>query len=327
MRDLATLPKAHLHIHLEAGMRPSTLADLSAKYGLEMPTIRGYGSFAAFSDMYAGATAVLQTADDWYRLADELCEDHVRDGAVYLEPSFWAGHFIDRFGSSDACWDLVLDTFMAAADRYGITIRFMAAADRVVDSSEQACALARQAVALRDRGVVGFGLANDEVGHPPQGFVEAFAIAKDGGLLCTPHAGELEGAHFVRDSVELLGADRIQHGVRSFEMPGLVEQLAQWGTCLDVCPTSNIMLSVFESLAVHPLPALLDAGVRCSVNADDPLLFGPGLLDEYELCRREFGFDDARMAFIATCSIEASGAPDSVKATALAGISDWLAND
>jgi adenosine deaminase len=130
----------------------------------------------------------------------------------------------------------------------------------------------------------------------------------------------------VRDSVDLLGADRIQHGVRSFEVPGLVEDLAARGVCLDVCPTSNIMLSVFPSLADHPLPKLIEAGVKVSVNADDPLLFGPSMLDEYELCRREFGFTDEQLAYVARCSIECSGASASLKVSAMAGIDAWLAS-
>ena len=325
VRSLADLPKAHLHLHLEAGMRPSTLADLAAKYGLEMPTIRGYGSFSAFSEMYVAATVVLRAPEDWHRLAQEICEDHVADGAVYLEPSFWAANYRHVFASDQECWSFVLETFHEAAAQHGLTVRFMAAIDRVRDSLEEANVLAKLALALRDDGVVSFGLHNDEVEHPPLDFVPAFAIAKEGGLLITPHAGELEGGEFVRQSVHLLGADRIQHGVRSFEIDGLVDELAALGTCLDVCPTSNIMLGVFPDLAAHPLPRLLDAGVRCSVNADDPLLFGPGLLDEYELCRREFGFDDARMADIARSSIEAGGAPFDVKKTALSGIDAWLA--
>lgn len=326
MRDLRALPKAHLHIHLEAGMRPSTLADLAAKYSMPMPEIRGYGSFAAFSDMYVGAVAVLRERDDWERLADELMADHVADGAVYLEPSFGAINYRDRFASDRDCWDLVLDVFDAAATRHGISLRWMVPVDRVMETPEDALATARLAVALRDHGAVSFGLHNDEVGHPPGDFVEAFRIARDGGLMSTPHAGELEHAGFVADSVDLLGATRIQHGVRAFEMDGLVERLAEQRICLDVCPTSNLMLSVFPSLEHHSLPALLDAGVPCSVNADDPLLFGPDLLDEYELCRDKLGFDDARMAHIARCSIEFGGAPPEVKAAALAGIDAWLAS-
>jgi len=325
MRDLAALPKGHLHLHLEAGMDPALLAELCGKYDMAVPEIRGYGSFAAFSETYAAATQALRDRDDWERFADELCAEHAREGAVYMEPSFWAGNFADRFDSDESCWEYVMGVFRPAAAKHGITLRWMFALDRCQDDLATSIRLAKLAVALKDEGVVSFGLANDEVGHPPQDFVDAFRIAKEGGLLCTPHAGELEGPHFVKDSIDLLAADRIQHGVRSFEMPGLVEELAERGTTLDVCPTSNIMLSIFPSLEEHPLGRLLDAGVRCSVNADDPLLFGPGLLEEYQLCRESFGFDDERMAFIARCSITGGGAPDDVKASALAAIDAWLA--
>jgi adenosine deaminase len=180
-------------------------------------------------------------------------------------------------------------------------------------------------VRRRDEGIVALGLHNDEIGHPPADFVDAFRIALDGGLLSTPHAGELEHGGYVRDSIDLLGAHRIQHGIRAVEVDGLVERLAAEEICLDVCPTSNLLLGVVPSLAVHPVGALLDAGVPCSVNADDPLLFGPGVLEEYELCRAEFGFDDDRMAAIARASIVHSGAPDELKRDAIAGIDAWLA--
>jgi len=328
VRDLKALPKAHLHLHLELGMRPTTLADLAAKYDEPVPVIRGYGNFTAFSATCQAAMHFLRTRDDWERLADEVCADAVADGAVYIEPSFWARRYRSIWGSEEATWQMVMDLFADAADRHGICVRFMAPVDRVLDDDADSVALAELALRLQSRddgmGVVSFGLHNDEVGHPPQDFVEAFRIARDGGLIITPHAGELEHGQFVQDSVDLLGAHRIQHGVRSFEVPGLVEQLVEQGVCLDVCPTSNIMLGVFPSLADHPLPRLLAAGVRCSVNADDPLLFGPSMLDEYELCRREFGLSDEQLAFIARCSIESGGAPADVKTAALAGIEAWL---
>jgi adenosine deaminase len=322
-KDLALLPKSHLHLHLEAGMRPTLLAELAAKYDREVPEIRGFGNFTAFSETYMAATDVLRERDDWERMADEICAEHARDGAVYLEPSFWAALYRHRFPSDEACWEQLFEAFDAASARHGITVRFMVAVDRVFDSPDDAMKLAKLALSYPQH-VVSFGLHNDEVGHPPQDFVDCFRVAREGGLLSTPHAGELERGQFVADSIELLGADRIQHGVRSLEVPGLVERIAERGVCLDVCPTSNIMLGVFPSFSVHPLPALLDAGVRCSVNGDDPLLFGPGLLDEYQLCRDTFGFDDERMAAIARASIECGGAPDEVKRAALAGVAQWL---
>jgi adenosine deaminase len=115
------------------------------------------------------------------------------------------------------------------------------------------------------------------------------------------------------------------HGVRAIEDPDLVARLADLGTCLDVCPTSNELLGVVPSLEEHPLPALLEAGVRCSINADDPLLFGPGILEEYQLCRDRLGLDDTTLAQIARSSLECSGAPRPLVAEAVREVGRWLA--
>src|SRR3954470_19663804 len=122
MRDLATLPKAHLHIHLEAGMSPELLAQLAAKYDREVPVIRGYGSFTAFSATYQAATDVLREREDWELLADHMCAEHVAEGAVYMEPAFWAGNFRNRFDSDADCWDLIFEVFDAASARHGIEV-------------------------------------------------------------------------------------------------------------------------------------------------------------------------------------------------------------
>lgn len=329
MRDLSTLPKAHLHLHLELGMRPATLADLAAKYGEQVPTVRGFGSFNAFSEMCGAAIDFMRERTDWQRLADEICADAAHDGATYIEPGFWAGQHRPHWGSDEATWRMVMEEFDAAGERHGVAVRFLAAVDRVFDDEAASIELAQLAVKLRadeDRiGVVALGLHNDEVGHPPGDFVRAFQIARDGGLLSAPHAGELDAGHVVAEAIDLLGANRIQHGVRAFEVPGLVERIVAEGVCLDVCPTSNVLLSVFPSLAAHPLPRFLDAGVRCSLNADDPLLFGPGILDEYALCRTELALTDEQLASMARSSFECSGAPAAVKQAGVAGIDAWLA--
>ena len=324
MRDLRTLPKAHLHIHLEGGMRPATLRELCDRYGMAVPAIDSYGSFSAFEATYLAACATLRTEADLRRLVAEVVADAAGAGAVWVEPSSYLPHHRQYHGRDEATLEIILDELAASAARHGIGAGFMAAADRTLDPAI-AVEQARLAAAYRDRGVVSFGLANDETGHPPEPFAPAYAITNAAGLLSTPHAGELGGPESVAGALDTLGADRIQHGVRAVEDPELVARLVGSPVCLDVCPSSNIMLSVYPSLDVHPLGALLDAGVRCSLNADDPLLFGPNLLEEYELCRRVFGFDDARMAFIARCSIDASGAPEDRKVAARAGIDRWLA--
>ncbi|MEY2464213.1 MAG: adenosine deaminase [Acidimicrobiaceae bacterium] len=323
MRDLASLPKAHLHVHLEGAMRPSTLSTLAAQYSIEVPPTRGYGSFAAFAGMYIAACGVLQCEADVRRLFDEVVEDAAQAGAVWVEPAFYLPRYADSLGSVEAVLEVALDALEESSARHGIGAGLIVAADRTVDPDE-AVELAELAVRYASQGVVAFGLANDEALFGPKPFAEAFAIATDGGLLSTPHAGELDGPASVASALDDLGAHRIQHGVRAIEDVDLVARLAASAVCLDVCPTSNVMLSVVPSLDEHPLGALLDAGVRCSVNADDPLLFGPGLLEEYELCRSELGFDDARLALIAHCSVEASGAPEALKAKSRDDIAAWL---
>jgi adenosine deaminase len=137
------------------------------------------------------------------------------------------------------------------------------------------------------------------------------------------HAGELLGPESVVTAIDLLHADRVLHGVRAIKDASLVERLAHTRICLDVCPTSNARLGVFDS-EHHPLASLLEAGVACSVNADDPLLFGVGLLVEYEYCCAQFLLSDETLAQVAENSVQASGAPLAIKTAALEGIVRWL---
>ena len=156
-------------------------------------------------------------------------------------------------------------------------------------------------------------------------FARAFAIATEGGLIAAPHAGEHRGPEAVRSALDVLGANRIQHGVRAIEDDALVARLADQPVCLDVCPTSNVALSVVPDLAHHPLPVLLERGVACSINADDPLLFGVDLLHEYEVARDVLHLDTAALARCARASIEHSGAPTALKARTSRSIDTWLA--
>ena len=325
-RDLKALPKAHLHLHLEGGMRMSTLRELAAYYGVPLTPVTSYTSFTEFAQLYEAACAVLQTHDDLRRLMRETIDDAVESGAVWIEPGIRpALHRGKKFGG-DAD---VLETYLDEGRRYGaergVGVGALVTADRTAPIAI-AFEEAELAVAYRDAGVVSFGLANDEVGHPPEAFAEPFAITRDAGLLSCPHAGELDGPASVAGALHALGADRIQHGIRCLEDPALVERLVEAGTCLDVCPTSNACLQVVPSLEEHPLPQLLAAGLRCSLNADDPLFFNEvGLLDEYELARSRLGLSDEQLADIARASIDASGAPDALKASARTGIDAWLA--
>lgn len=306
-------------------MRPGTLAELAERHGMSVPVVHGFGSFPVFAAMYVAACEVLQRPDDLRRLFEETLDDAAAAGAVYVEPAFFLPHHRARLGPDEYVLEIALDAIAGASARTGVAAGLMLASDRTRDPAD-AVEQARLAARYAGRGVVAFGLANDEAGHPPEPFAEAFAIARSAGLLSTPHAGELDGPSSVRGALDALGADRIQHGVRAVEDPALLQRLADEQICLDVCPTSNLMLSVVDDLASHPLAELLDAGVRCSLGADDPLLFGPGLLEEYELCRSTLGLSDGQLATIARSSLTASGAAPGVVEAGLAGIEAWLAD-
>ncbi|MHB8467190.1 MAG: adenosine deaminase [Acidimicrobiales bacterium] len=322
-RDLLRLPKGHLHLHFEGAMRPSTLTELADVRGITVPKVGSYTSFTEFALLYQAACEVLQTHDDLRRLVREIVEDAAASGVVWLELAIRPPIHRGKFGGDADVLETVLDEARTVGDRLGVAVGTLMTADRT-----QPLAIAFEeaelAAAYAGDGVVSFGLANDEVGHPPEEFAEPFAIARDAGLLSCPHAGELEGPASVWGALDALGADRIQHGVRAMEDPALLERLAADGTCLDVCPTSNACLGIVPSIEAHPLPRLLDAGIRCSLNGDDPLFFGASLVEEYELCRDRLGLSDEQLAAIAHASLDASGAPAELKASAGQDIDAWL---
>lgn len=320
-RDLRTLPKAHLHLHLEAAMRPSTLRDLAAEHGIAVPAL-DFSTFADFIVLYRLATDVLRRPADLRRLVREMAEDARDDGAVWVEyfvyPPLWLG----RFGSDEEALDLVIDAARVATASTGVGLAAIVTADRTLDP-DLAVRAAELAVSRAGRGVAGFGLANDETDHPPEPFENAFAIAVEGGLLSVPHAGELAGPESVRGALDVLHADRVGHGVRAVEDPALVARLAAERVTCDVAVTSNLALGLYPSVREHAIGTLIDAGVPVTINADDPLLFGPGVLAEYASVRDAYGYSDDQMAAIARTSITASAAPPDLQATALHDIETW----
>ena len=313
---------------------PSLFEELSVNHRLPsgprvipygpLPPVGSYTSFTEFAALYVAACAVMRTHDDLRRLIRETVEDAAAAGAVWVETAVRPALHRGKFGGDADVLETLVDEAKTAGAARGVGVGVLMTVDRTAPLAI-AFEEAELAVAYRDAGVVSFGLANDEVGHPPELFAEPFAVAREAGLLSCPHAGELEGPASIIGALDALGADRIQHGIRCVEDAELVTRLVDGGTCLDVCPTSNACLKVVPSIDDHPLPQLLAAGVRCSLNADDPLFFEAGLLDEYELCRTRLGLSDETLAGIARTSIDASGAPDTLKASAGAAIDAWLA--
>jgi adenosine deaminase len=304
-------------------MRPGTLFELCDAQGTPRPTVGSrYASFADFMVLYRSARSAIGSADDLTRLVTEVVEDAAADGAVWVEPALHLPNH-RALGSDDDVLEIVLEASRQVSLTTGVGVGWMVSADRTKDPAD---ALEQAGVAARyaDGGVVSFGLANDEAAAGPEPFAPAFAAAAAAGVISAPHAGEHGGPESVRGALDALGARRIQHGVRAVEDAGLVRRLVDDDVCLDVCPTSNVALSVVPDLKAHPLPALLAAGVACSLNADDPLLFGVGLLDEYVVARDRLGLDDEALAACARSSLVHSGAPADLKASALSAIDDWL---
>jgi adenosine deaminase len=176
-----------------------------------------------------------------------------------------------------------------------------------------------------DAGVIGITLGGEER-FPPEPYAEIFSAARESGLRSVPHAGETHGPDSIRGALEALGADRIGHGIRVLEDPSLVALLIEREVALDVCPTSNLRTRSVPSLAEHPLPAMLDAGLACTLASDDPSMFGSALSYEYEVCRSIFGFDDEAIAALALAGVRASFADPDTKAGLEGAIGAWLSD-
>jgi aminodeoxyfutalosine deaminase len=282
-------PKIELHVHLEGAIRPATLLEIARRNGEPLPadTVDGlrrlyeFTDFAHFIDVWIRTTNCLRTADDFRRVVVDYAGEAAGFGAVYLEGIFSPSERVMRGVGWDEVFTGYAEGAVEAYERHGVVVRLTPDIYRTLEP-ELAQECARQSVRYADRGVVGFGLGGLEAAGPAAPYARAFAIARDGGLALVPHAGEAAGADSIR---EILGFDpaRIRHGVRAVEDAGVLAEIADRGLVLDVCPTSNLRTRVVASLPAHPLPRLRAAGVPCTINTDDPAMFGTDLGREYEI--------------------------------------------
>lgn len=335
MRDLRALPKAHLHLHFTGSMRHSTLLELAARDGIRLPeqlvaewppqlSAADEKGWFRFQRLYDVARSVLRTEDDVRRLIREAAEDDVADGGRWLEIQVDPSGYAARFDGITAFTDLVLDAVAQASRETGLGMAVIVAANRTRHPLD-ARTLARLAAQYAGRGVVGFGLSNDERRGSTADFGAAFAIAERAGLMLVPHGGELRGPEHIRLVMDALHPRRLGHGVRSGEDPALLERIVEAGIALEVCPTSNVSLGVYSSLAEVPVPALVEAGATVALGADDPLLFGSRLLGQYAAVRAAHDLTDEQLAELARMSVRASAAPDSVKDALTRDVDAWLA--
>jgi len=334
VRDLRLLPKADLHLHLTGGMRPATLRELAVEQGRHLPpellepggahvdvTVRR--GWIRFQRLYDAARELLSGPNVVRRVVRELVEDEAAAGSGWLELQVDPTTYAPRLGGLQATVELVLDALAEGTRATGVGTALVVAANRTRHPAE-AETLARLASRFAGRGVVGFGLSNDETRGDTGAFAKAFRLARSAGLLAVPHAGELRGPRSVRAAVEQLGAARLGHGVRSVEDPGVLALLAERQVVCEVCPASNVALGVLPDLASVPVVALREAGVPVALGADDPLLFHAGLLAQYEAARTHLGLADDALADLAACSVRGSAAPAHVQDRLLAGVRGWL---
>ncbi|HEY0642435.1 MAG TPA: adenosine deaminase [Nocardioides sp.] len=334
LRDVSALPKAHLHLHFTGSMRHQTLLELAERDGIALPdslvedwppqlSAADEKGWFRFQRLYDVARSVLRTPDDVRRLVLEAAEDDVRDGGRWLEIQVDPSGYAARFGGITAFTDLVLDCVRDASERTGLGMAVVIAANRTRHPLD-ARTLARLAAQYAGRGVVGFGLSNDERRGRTADFAAAFAIARRADLLRVPPGGELRGPDHVAACLDDLGAQRLGHGVRSVEDPAVLDRIVASGVALEVCPVSNVSLGVYSDLTSVPLPELLAAGATVALGADDPLLFGSRLAGQYATMRAAHGLDDATLARLAEMSFAASRAPSDVVGAARRDIAAWL---
>jgi adenosine deaminase len=312
---------------------PGRLADPTPLH-LDLPADRR--GWTRFQALYEIARAQVDSAAVFDRLMAEMCADEAAEGSGWVELQIDPSGYVAAFGGLHEALDALLSAAAAASAASGVGVGVVVAANRT-RHSQSAATLARLAAQYapghrsgREAAgagivpVVGFGLSNNEVWGPASEFVQAFRIAHAAGLSAVPHAGELAGPESVRQSIELLGATRVGHGVRASEDPSVLALMAERGVAAEVCPSSNLALGVYHSQESVPLGALLAAGVPVALGADDPLLFGARLGAQYRAARAVHGIDDAGLAGLARDSVRASLAPADRKAALASGIDAWL---
>jgi adenosine deaminase len=328
MRDLITLPKVELHIHLEGAMRVATVRELAADRGIDTPpglTPDGwrFHDFLDFIDNYMALGAVMTDLEDFRRLGVEVCHDLAATGVRYAEAVFSPSNHAARHGWFEPI-EALMDGLSTGEGETGVTVKL--APDIVRDVGMEAAEHTLE-VALKyaGDGVIALGCAGSErTGIEP--FAPLFRRAKDGGLRSVPHAGEWAGPENVWDTLANFFPDRIGHGVRAWEDARLVETLVETGIALELCPTSNVATGVYASLEAHPFDDLRRAGVTVTLNSDDPPMFGDlWLSDVFNAARNAWDYSDDQLAAIARAGVHASFAEADRKGELIDGIDAWLA--
>jgi adenosine deaminase len=327
---IRSLPTAELHLHIEGTLEAELVFELAERNGVALPyrdvadlaDRYRFGDLQEFLDLYYSCMAVLKTRADFRELGVRYLRTAAAQGVRHVEMFFDPQAHTNRGVPIDDVIDGLLDALADGAD-LGITGGLIMCFLRDQPVADALATL--ESVADRAGELLGVGLDSAEVGNPPSLFVPVYERAAELGLHRVAHAGEEGPPSYVTEALDLLGAERIDHGVRSLEDPALVERLRNERVPLTVCPFSNVRLAVVSQLAQHPLPRMLDAGLIVTINSDDPAYFGGYLADNVAEIARTFALDDSTLAMLARNSVDASFASAERKAELLGAIADWAA--
>lgn len=312
------LPKTELHVHIEGTLEPELMFELAGRNGMALP----YGSveevraayefddLQSFLDIYYEAAAVLQTEDDFADLMSAYLERAAADGVHHAEIFFDPQTHTERGIEVGTVIGGFARAQEEAAPRITSTLILCFLRHLSAESALEVFEQARPRLRL----IQGVGLDSGEAGNPPERFAEPYRRAVEAGLRPVAHAGEEGPAEYVRAALDVLGAERIDHGVRAWDDPQLVERLAAERIPLTMCPLSNQKLQVFPDLRDHNLKKFMDAGVLVTVNSDDPAYFGGYVADNYLAIAEALGLTRADLVQLARNSVEASFLPDARKA-------------
>lgn len=328
-RTVQPLPVVELHVHLEGTLEPELIFELAERNGIALPysleTLREQYEFTdlqSFLNLYYANLSVVLRTDDFADLTRAYLRRaalaSVRHAELFIDPQ---AH-LARGVPLSVVIDGVTGVTSRAEEEFGLTASVIVCFLRDRPAGEALEVLT--ALIETSAPIVGVGLDSAEVGHPPADFAEVFALAESAGLRRVAHAGEEGPPEYVRQALDVLGAERIDHGIRSLEDAALVARLVEQKVPLTVCPLSNVRLRAVATMHDHPLPAMLEAGLTVTINSDDPAYFGGYVDDNFAALRAAFDLGDETLARLARNSVDAAFISDERRAVLHAEIANWL---
>jgi len=327
---IASLPKVELHLHLEGSIRPAVASALSARHGFvltedEVRRRYDYRNFTEFIEAFKWVTSFLRDPRDFALLAADLAEQLLEQHVVYAEVTLSVGIMLLRKQDPEANFEAILAA-MEPFEKRGLRLNWIFDAVRQF-GPEPALDVVEAARRCASPRIVAFGIGGDELSIPTHEFRYAYLRAKSAGMRLLMHAGEVGGPEKIREAVEILGVERIGHGIAAIHDPALMDLLAERRIPLEVCPTSNLRTGALAlqlrnpdaTLQQHPLPQLLRRGIPVVLSTDDPAMFHASLVGEYEIAA-QMGLSEAELVTLHRNAAEHAFLPDEARRAQLASL-------